>query len=170
MESFVYYRISDGKHCGSLALDSLWAKAPANPTDAQLEKQGIVKVEIPPDVTGSIVLRYIDGKAIARFDPPPYWDELIAGLEKNPFYQRVNLLSEENLPISRCVSRISTDVFVLNREVGSFRWAFDRLLKALDKVNSPLTPKEKEGLQELLTQCLFPLDAIEPIPETPQKP
>ena len=166
MENFVFYRISDGAIAGSLALKSLWVESPENPTDAQLNAEGIVKVEIPEDKAGqSVLIRYIDGKAIARFDQPPYWDELIAGLARNPFYQRVNLLRETNLAIATCVSRISTDVFVLNQEVDSFRWSFDRLIKALAAANAPITTQERANLAALVIRCGFPASAIDPIPE-----
>lgn len=164
--NFVYYRISDGKHAGALALESLWEDAPAQPTDEELEAEGILKIDIPPEQMGqSIVIRWINNAPLVRFDPPPYWDEFIGGLAQNPFYQRVNLLSETDLAVSRCVGRINTDVFVLNRQVDAFRWSFDRLLKALEVINAPITPEEKTILESLLTQCGFPLSAIEPLPE-----
>ena len=166
MENFIFYRISDGEHAGSASLKSLWGNAPANPTNVQLEAQGIVKVEIPEDKVGqSVLIRYIDGKAIARFDQPPYWDEFISGLARNPFYQRVNLLRETNLAIATCVSRISTDVFVLNQDVDSFRWSFDRLIKALAAANAPITTQERANLAALVVRCGFPASAIDPIPE-----
>ena len=166
MENFIFYRISDGEHAGSLSLKSLWGNAPASPTNVQLEAQGIVKVEIPEDKVGqSVLIRYLDDKAIARFDQPPYWDELISGLARNPFYQRVNLLRETNLAIATCVSRISTDVFVLNQDVDSFRWSFDRLIKALAAANAPITTQERANLAALVIRCGFPASAIDPIPE-----
>lgn len=166
MENFIFYRISDGAIAGSASLISLWAEAPENPTKAQLEAEGIVKVEIPEDKAGqSVRVRYIDGVTIARFNPPPYWDELISGLARNPFYQRVNLLRETNLAIATCVSRISTDVFVLNQDVDSFRWSFDRLIKALAAANAPITTQERANLAALVIRCGFPASAIDPIPE-----
>lgn len=166
MENFIFYRISDGAIAGSLALESVWQNAPENPTDAELEAEGIVKVEVPVDKVGqSIFVRMINSVPIARFDPPPYWDELIAGLAQNPFYQRVNLLRETNLAIATCVSRISTEVFVLNRDIDSFRWSFDRLVKALAAANAPITTQERTNLEALVVQCGFPASAIEPIPE-----
>lgn len=166
MSNFVFYRISDGAIAGSLSLDSLWEDAPENPTEEELADEGIVKVDIPPDKVGqSVFIRWINNSPVARFDPPPYWDEFIGGLAQNPFYQRVNLLSETDLAVSRCVGRISTDVFVLNRNVDAFRWSFDRLMKALEAINAPITPSEKTTLESLLTQCGFPLSAIEPLPE-----
>lgn len=166
MENFIFYSISDGKHSGSLALKSLWANAPQNPTDAQLEAQGIAKVEIPEDKIGqSIFIRLINNVPIARFDQPPYWDELIGGLAQNPFYQRVNLLRETNLAIATCVGRITTDVFVLNRNLDAFRWSFDRLVKALAAANTPITTQERTNLESLVIQCGFQVSAIAPIPE-----
>ncbi len=164
--NFIYYRISDGNHAGSLALDSLWADAPENPTDEELADEGIVKIEIPPEKIGqSIFIRWLNNAPVVRFDPPPYWDELIGGLAQNPFYQRVNLLSETDLAVNRCLNRISTDVFVLNRNVEAFRWSFDRLIKALDSASAPITTEERATLEALIAQCGFPASAIEPIPE-----
>ena len=166
MENFVFYRIADGAIAGSLALDSLWEDAPKKPTDEELAEEGIIKVEVPTDKVGqSVFIRWIDNFPVARFEAPPYWDELIAGLAQNPFYQRVNLLSEADLAVNRCLGRITTDVFLLNRDVDAFRWSFDRLTKALATNNTPLTPSERTILESLLTQCRFPLSAIEALPE-----
>ena len=73
MLDFIFYRMSDGEHAGSLALKSLWEDAPENPTDEELATAGIKKVNIPPDRVGQSIQKFkiVNGEPIAIYDLPP---------------------------------------------------------------------------------------------------
>jgi len=166
MSDFIFYRMLDGEHAGSLALKSLWEDAPENPTDEELATAGIKKVNIPPDRVGQSIQKFkiVNGEPIAIYDPPPYWDELIGAIGTHPLYQRANILRETNGPINACMGRISSDVFALNRNTGNLNWAFQRLRLALAAANAPITAGEQDDIDSIALSAGFPADVFkEPI-------
>jgi len=162
MLDFIFYRMSDGEHSGSLALNSLWEDAPENPTDEELATQGIKKIDIPPDRIGQSIQKFniIDGEPIAIFDPPPYWNELIGAIASHPLYQRANILRETDQAVNACMSRITSDVFALNRNTGNLNWAFQRLRLALSAANEPITESEQNDIDAIVITHGFPADVL----------
>jgi len=162
MLDFIFYRISDGEHAGSLALNSLWEDAPENPTDAELVTQGIKKIDIPPDRIGQSIQKFniIDGEPIPIYDRPPYWNELIGAIASHPLYQRANILRETDQAVNACMSRITSDVFALNRNTGNLNWAFQRLRLALSAANAPITESEQNDIDAIVLTHGFPADVL----------
>ena len=159
---FVFYRISDGNHAGALALNSLWEDAPENPTDEELAAEGIKKINIPPDKAGQSIQKFniIDGEPIAIYDPPPYWNELIGEIASHPLYQRANILRETDQAVNACMSRITSDVFALNRDTANLNWAFQRLRLALSAANAPITQGEQDDIDSIALTHGFPADVF----------